>query len=172
MKINQRGSDLCVSFDRSYTVELQWLEHWWLVYHGCFEHVLESLGKQILTADLGQFSVILLFYAPNFGEVEGAYWFGPVRPSVCPSVCLSIILGSWETREPLMLESLNFICGMYMKNKRTCIFFFLHQSCGSGVMPLFRLCMKNLVNRISWEPLKLEFWYLAYTYRPRCRWTD
>ena len=27
------------------------------------------------------------FYAPNFGEVEGAYWFGPVRPSVHPSVC-------------------------------------------------------------------------------------
>ena len=26
------------------------------------------------------------FYAPNFGEVEGAYWFGPV----CPSVPLSI----------------------------------------------------------------------------------
>ena len=36
------------------------------------------------------------------------------------------------------------------------VFFFLHQSCGSGVMPLFRLCMKNLVNRISEEPLKLE----------------
>ena len=29
-------------------------------------------------------------YAPNFGEVEGAYWFGPLRPSVC----LSVILGS------------------------------------------------------------------------------
>ena len=24
------------------------------------------------------------FYVPNFGEVEGAYWFGPVRLSVCP----------------------------------------------------------------------------------------
>ena len=28
------------------TVELQWLEHWWLVYHGCIELVLESLGKK------------------------------------------------------------------------------------------------------------------------------
>ena len=28
---------------------------------------------------LQQFRV---FYAPNFGEVEGGYWFGPVRPSV------------------------------------------------------------------------------------------
>ena len=30
------------------------------------------------------------FYAPNFREVEGAYWFGPVRPSVRPSVRLSV----------------------------------------------------------------------------------
>ena len=34
-------------------------------------------------------------------------------------------------------------------------FFFLHRSCRSGVMPLFRLCMNNLVNRISEEPLRL-----------------
>ena len=26
------------------------------------------------------------FYAPNFEEVEGAYWFGPVRPPVRLSV--------------------------------------------------------------------------------------
>ena len=26
------------------------------------------------------------FYVPNFEEVEGAYWFGPVRPSVRLSV--------------------------------------------------------------------------------------
>ena len=31
-----------------------------------------------------------VFYAPNFEEVEGAYWFGPVRPSVRPSVCPSV----------------------------------------------------------------------------------
>ena len=37
------------------TVDLQWLEHWWLVYNGCFELVLESLGNQI-AADLGWFS--------------------------------------------------------------------------------------------------------------------
>ena len=30
--------------------------------------------------------LFVCFYAPNFGEVEGAYWFGPVRPSFCPSV--------------------------------------------------------------------------------------
>ena len=42
----------------------------------------------------------------------------------CPSVCLSVTLfGTWETQEPLMLESWNFICGMYMKNKQTRIFF-------------------------------------------------
>ena len=31
-----------------------------------------------------------IFYAPNFEEVEGAYWFGPVRLSVCPSDRLSV----------------------------------------------------------------------------------
>ena len=35
------------------TVELQWLEHWWLVYHGCFELVLESIGINRLVANLG-----------------------------------------------------------------------------------------------------------------------
>ena len=34
---------------------------------------------------------LMFYYAPNFEEVEGAYWFGPVRPSVRlsvrPSVC-------------------------------------------------------------------------------------
>ena len=34
------------------TVELQWLEHYWLVYHGCFELVLESLGRNLIAADL------------------------------------------------------------------------------------------------------------------------
>ena len=28
------------------TEELQWLEHWWLIYHSCFELVLESQGKK------------------------------------------------------------------------------------------------------------------------------
>ena len=35
------------------TVELQWLEQWWLTYHGYFELILESLGKNSSHADLG-----------------------------------------------------------------------------------------------------------------------
>ena len=35
------------------------------------------------------------------------------------------------------------------------VLFFFRQSNHSGVMPLFRLCMNNLVNRISEEPLRL-----------------
>ena len=35
-----------LSFSSKYTVELQWLEHGWLVYYGCFELVLESLGPK------------------------------------------------------------------------------------------------------------------------------
>ena len=46
-----------------------------------------------------------------------------VHLSVRPSVYLSVTLfGSWLTQEQLMLKSWNFICGMYMKNKRTHIF--------------------------------------------------
>ena len=44
-----------------YTVELQWLEPWWVVYPGCFEFVLESLGKNSLAADLGKLRVIFFF---------------------------------------------------------------------------------------------------------------
>ena len=43
------------------TVDLQWLEHGWLFYHGCFEFVLESLRKYPFAADLGHFRVIVLF---------------------------------------------------------------------------------------------------------------
>ena len=38
------------------------------------------------------------FYAPNFGEVEGAYWFGPGRPSVCPSVHNSLAAEKLKNR--------------------------------------------------------------------------
>ena len=41
------------------TVGLQWLEHWWPVYHGCFERVLRTLGKIPKLAiwdNLGRFS--------------------------------------------------------------------------------------------------------------------
>ena len=49
----------CAWFDR-YTVELQWLKDLWLIYHSCFELVLESLGKNHLAADLGLFRLIFL----------------------------------------------------------------------------------------------------------------
>ena len=40
-------------------------QHWWRVYHGCFELVIESLGKSPIAADLGQFRVIFFFYVEN-----------------------------------------------------------------------------------------------------------
>ena len=52
-----------------YTVELQWLEHRWLVYHSYFELVLESLGKNSMTsADFIIFEIMqddFLFYIDN-----------------------------------------------------------------------------------------------------------
>ena len=41
-----------LGIQKVYTVKLQWLEHWWLIYNGCFEFVLESLGKNPIAADL------------------------------------------------------------------------------------------------------------------------
>ena len=110
--------------------------------------------------------VISPCYAPNFGEVEGAYWFGSVRPSVRLSVRNTL----WPLRNSRTAHAR--ILKLYMwhvhENKQTRIFF-LHRSCRSGIMPPFRLCMNNLVNRISDEPLRLESLYLAYSYRLRCR---
>ena len=45
-------------------------------------------------------STFMHVYAPNFEEIEGAYWFGPIHLSVClpntPLVC-------FKTSEPLEL---------------------------------------------------------------------
>ena len=40
------------------TVELQWLEHRWLVYHGHSELVLKSLGNNPIAADIIMFEII------------------------------------------------------------------------------------------------------------------
>ena len=34
------------------TIELPWLEHRWLVYHGYIKLILESLGKNPIAADI------------------------------------------------------------------------------------------------------------------------
>ena len=48
-------SQICLS---ACTVELQWLEHRWLVYKGYFELVFESLGKYPIAADISIFWTI------------------------------------------------------------------------------------------------------------------
>ena len=43
------------------------------------------MGKVLsgeLSCPCDRFFFCFFFYGPNFGEVEGAYWFGPVRLSV------------------------------------------------------------------------------------------
>ena len=39
-------------------------------------------------------------YAPNFEEVEGAYWFGPVRP--CVRVGVTLCIGSRTVRDRIL----------------------------------------------------------------------
>ena len=63
-KIMVNGNTL-MFFQQFYTVELQWLEHWWLVYHGCFELVLESLGKKSHSCRVRIIWVIFFFYYEN-----------------------------------------------------------------------------------------------------------
>ena len=50
---HRNGSHRYAIYSMRYTVELQWLKHWWLVYHGCFELVLESLVKNSLGCKFG-----------------------------------------------------------------------------------------------------------------------
>ena len=45
-----------------YTVDRQWLGHWWLISHGCFKLILEPLGKNHIAANLGWFSVIFFSF--------------------------------------------------------------------------------------------------------------
>ena len=42
-----------LSYPYPSTVDLQWLKHRWLVYQGCFELVLESLGKKFHSCRFG-----------------------------------------------------------------------------------------------------------------------
>ena len=115
---------------------------------------------------------VSFYYAPNFEEVEGANWFGPVR--ACVRVCVTLAYG----HEPLEIWSWNFVCGISTKIKRTLIFFF-RRTCRSRVIALFRRFLDfpivskwNLVNKIPLEPLELGPWYLAHRLCPRCRWPD
>ena len=61
---------------------------------------------------------VIIYYAPNFEEVAGAYWFRVVRPSVRASV----------HQNPSMLGFWNFIYGFlktWKNSWRTFFFFFL-----------------------------------------------
>ena len=47
------------------TVELQWLEHLWLVYHGCVELVLQTLGTKSYSCKFGMIYGNFLFNIEN-----------------------------------------------------------------------------------------------------------
>ena len=65
-------------------------------------------------------------------------WACPsIRPSVHPSICLSVTLAHGQ--EWLELGSWNFINNISMKNKGTCMFFIFLSGSPYGVIPLFRL---------------------------------
>ena len=85
-------------------------------------------AKRILEGEslvFEQVRTTVFFMPPTSKKSRGHIGLGrTVRLSVCLSVRPSVTLyGSCKTQEPLMLEPCKFICGMYMKNKRTPIFF-------------------------------------------------
>ena len=98
-----------------------------------------------------------LFMPLTSKKLRGAYWFGPVCPSVrlsvrlsVPSVRLSVRNTFWKLRNSRTPYAR--ILKFYIRHIHA--IFFLRRSCHSGVMPLFRLCMNNLVSRISAKTAK------------------
>ena len=183
--IKQINVECCMQLWQLYLSSIFSYAPWSIFLLPFFEHnpatirnILMVLGRIVTCKNDNS---VCRHYAPNFEEVEGAYWFGPVRLSVCPSdrlsVCPSVRLSvtpdvGCKTREPLELGTWNFIYSISTKNKRTRIFFFFGQPLYGKVMPLFRLSHKNLVNTITWEWLELGFSYLAYGLGSMFRWPD
>ena len=87
------------------------------------------------------------YYAPNFEEVDRAYWFRVMRASVRLFV-----------QEPCMLGFWNFIYGFLMEKYFTHVFFLVRVTSLSGVMPLSKKSERNLMHAISYEPCMLVFW--------------
>ena len=138
------------SFTRSVFVRWMW--------HVFAEQSCRKTGDWMYVCyNLNTFTGTLMFaypsslfdYAPNFEEVDMAYWFLVVRASVCPSV----------HQEPCMLGFWNFIYGFLME---TCFFF----PCLS-YLPFWNFApLKksewNLMLAISYEPCMLGFWNFIY----------
>ena len=57
-----KGTITTTQCQNTNTVELQWLEHWWPVYHGLFELIFESLRNSSASSRKQIFRVIFLFY--------------------------------------------------------------------------------------------------------------
>ena len=58
-------NEFLVTAKQVITVDLQWLEHRWLVYHGCFELILEPLGKKSHSCRFGIIQGDFLLYVEN-----------------------------------------------------------------------------------------------------------
>ena len=114
-----------------------------------------------------------VYYAPNFEDIEEAYWVGPVRPCVRASVRGSDFAYGQERLET---GSWNLIYRISMK-KEDPYFSLFRQTFRCRVMPPFRrvfyftiISLWNIVNKISGKPLELGSCYLAHRLCPRCRW--
>ena len=67
------------------------------MFYKVLEHCIPECSTKfynILLENSSSFQKVPDYYAPNFEEVEGAYWFG----SVCLSVHLSVCNTFWQLR--------------------------------------------------------------------------
>ena len=93
------------------------------------------------------------FYAPNFEEVDGAYWFRVVRP--CVRACV-------RSSRTVHARVLKFHIGIPHGKIFDAHFFLVRVISLSGVMPLWIKSEWNLMHAISYEPCKLGFWNFMY----------
>ena len=87
-------------------------------------------------------------------EVDGAYWFRVVRPSL--SVRASV------HQKPCVLGFWNFIYDFLMEKYWAHIFFLVEVISLSGVMPFWIKSKWNLMHAISYEPCMLGFGNFIY----------
>ena len=125
--------------------------------------ITQPLSKARMQGKWNQKSISISSEVLLFEEVEGAYRFGPVRPSV------TLGYGQEPVEVGLDLEI------VYIEQAwsiRGHVFYFFSDGLVAELCPfcdLRNVNLWNLVNKIFREPLKIGSWYQAFRLYPRCR---
>ena len=118
----------------------------WILYLGFWFSLTQTLAWNFICRSM-TYILWSSDYAPNFEEVDRAYWFRVVRPPVHQEPCM---LGFW-----------NFIYDSSWKNSWHTVFSW------PGYLPFWSYAPLeksewNLMHAISYEPCMLGFWNFIY----------